>query len=96
APRGPGSSDNGNMRALAALDDLGRLEGGQVSMNGALQQLTVATASAARQAGDARDAQGIIDQQVRADREALFAGTPDAGLTVDAIAARLAQAGADA
>lgn len=83
APRGPGSSDNGNMRALAALDDLGRLEGGQLSMNGALQQLTVATASAARQAGDARDAQGIIDQQVRADREAL------SGVNLDEEAANL-------
>lgn len=83
APRGPGSSDNGNMRALTALDDARPLEGGQLSLNGALQQLTVSTASVARQAGHALEAQQVVDQQVRSDRDSV------SGVNLDEEAANL-------
>lgn len=82
-PTGPGSSDNGNMRQLAALNDLGRLDDGQLSLKGALQQLTVSTASAARQAGDAFAAQNVLHGQIQADREAI------SGVNLDEEAANL-------
>lgn len=70
-----------------------------VQLDGALATATYAhhlAVEAHRQAAEAlafADAR-LADQRAR--RDALFAGTPDAGLAVDAIAARLAQASADA
>lgn len=83
APRGAGSSDNGNARLFAVLDNLGQLDGGNLSLNGALGQLTTSVGSAARHAEYARDAQRIIDTQVRAEREAV------SGVNLDEEAANL-------
>ncbi|MFN3843162.1 MAG: flagellar hook-associated protein FlgK [Rehaibacterium terrae] len=83
APRGAGSSDNGNARLFAVLDGRGQLDGGNLSLNGALGQLTTSVGSAARHAEYARDAQQIIDTQVRAEREAV------SGVNLDEEAANL-------
>lgn len=69
-PRSPGSSDNGNARRFAALDDPGLLDGGTVSLNGAIGQLTVQTGIAARQAESTLEAQTAVNQQIINDREA--------------------------
>lgn len=83
APRGAGSSDNGNALLFAALDDLGVLEGGNVSLNGAIAQMAVGIGSAARQAEYALDAQTIVDRQLVAEREAT------SGVNLDEEAANL-------
>lgn len=83
APRGAGTSDNGNARLFAVLDNLGQLDGGNLSLNGALGQLATSVGSAARHAEYARDAQRIIDTQVRAEREAV------SGVNLDEEAANL-------
>ncbi|MCT9126478.1 AAA family ATPase [Cupriavidus gilardii] len=70
-----------------------------VQLDGALAAATQAHERALDAHRKAAEALAFADTRLsgrRAEREALFAGTPDAGLTVDAIAARLAQAGADA
>lgn len=82
-PRGPGSSDNGNALLFAAIDDLGVLEGGNLSLNSALAQMTVGIGSAARQADYALDAQRIVDQQLAQEREAT------SGVNLDEEAANL-------
>ncbi|WP_456281948.1 AAA family ATPase [Cupriavidus sp. JZ107] len=70
-----------------------------VQLDGALAAATQSHEHALDAHRKAAEALAFADTRLserRADREALFAGTPDAGLTVDTIAARLAQAGADA
>ncbi|MGY6519300.1 MAG: flagellar hook-associated protein FlgK [Lysobacteraceae bacterium] len=70
-PRGPGSSDNGNMLVMAGLDDLGLLNGGQTSLNGGIGQLAVFGGAQARQAEYAFQAQGAIGDRLMAEREAV-------------------------
>ena len=71
APVGPGSSDNGNAAALAGLDDLAALDGGRLSLNGAISGLTTSVGSAARHAGYAAEAQGVLHEQAQASRDAV-------------------------
>lgn len=83
ALRGPGSSDNGNARLFAALDDVAVLDGGTTSLNGAVAQVTVQAGFSARQYGDAHDAQRIVSEQITAEREAT------SGVNLDEEAAQL-------
>lgn len=68
---GPGSSDNGNATVLANLDDARVLNGGTVTLNGAIGGLTTAVGSAARQAGYSAEAQQLIHDQAQAARDAV-------------------------
>ena len=67
----PRSSDNGNARALAAIDNEGILEGGSVGLTAGLAQLTGRAGSEARHAGLSLEAQGAIHTQVAAERESV-------------------------
>ncbi len=70
-----------------------------VQLDGTLATATQAHAHAVEADRQAAEALAFADARLseqRGRRDALFAGTPDAGLAVDAIAARLAQASADA
>jgi flagellar hook-associated protein 1 FlgK len=67
----PGSTDNGNARMFAALDERRFLSAGTVSLNDEMGRLTSSIGSAARQAQNSLDAQGFIDQQLASDREAV-------------------------
>jgi len=70
-PTGPGSSDNGNATVLANLDDARVLNGGTVTLNGAIGGLTTAIGSAARQAEYSAEAQQLIHVQAQAARDAV-------------------------
>ena len=70
-PTGAGSSDNGNALLLAGLDDLRSLDGGSLSLNGAISGLTTTVGSAARQAGYAAEAQGVLHGQAQAARDSV-------------------------
>ncbi|QCO67697.1 flagellar hook-associated protein FlgK [Luteimonas yindakuii] len=66
---GAGSSDNGNAALLAGFDDRRDLNGGNLSLNGAIAGLTTAVGSAARQAEYAAEAQGVLHEQAQAARD---------------------------
>ncbi|RPE80876.1 flagellar hook-associated protein FlgK [Vulcaniibacterium tengchongense] len=82
-PAGAGSSDNGNALLLANLDDAKRLNGGTVSLNGALGGLTTSVGSSARQADQAAQAQQILHDQAQSARDAV------AGVNIDEEAANM-------
>jgi len=67
----PRSGDNGNALALSNLDDARALNGGTVSLNGAVGGLTTMVGSAARQAEYSADAQQVLYDQALADRESI-------------------------
>ncbi|GAB3735821.1 flagellar hook-associated protein FlgK [Luteimonas pelagia] len=67
----PRSSDNGNARDLAALDDLALLDGGTTSLTTGLSQLTARAGGEARHARMSLEAQQAIHDQVVAERESL-------------------------
>src|SRR5690554_572997 len=68
---GAGSSDNGNAARLAGFDDLRSLDGGSLSLNGAISGLTTTVGSAARHAGYAAEAQGVLHGQAQAARDSV-------------------------
>ncbi|WP_407351601.1 flagellar hook-associated protein FlgK [Luteimonas sp. R10] len=70
-PTGAGSSDNGNAALLANLDDARTLNGGTVSLNGAVAGLTTSVGSAARQAQYSAEAQQVIHGQAQAARDSV-------------------------
>lgn len=78
-----GSSDNGNARNLAVLDDALSLNGGTGSLNAALGQITVAVGSAARQAGYTLEGQQAIHNEITAQRDSV------SGVNLDEEAANL-------
>ena len=80
---GPGSSDNGNAIVLGNIDDAKALNGGTVSLNGAIGGLTTSIGSAARQADYAADAQLTLHEQAQAARDSV------AGVNIDEEAANL-------
>ena len=65
------SGDNGNSALLANLDDARVLNGGTVSLNGALGGLTTMVGSAARQAQYSADAQQVIHDEAQAARDSV-------------------------
>jgi len=67
----PRSSDNGNARDMAALDERDLLTGGTVDLTAGLSKFTGTTGSAARQAELTLEAQTAIHSQVIAERESL-------------------------
>lgn len=67
----PRSADNSNARALADMDTLGVLDGGQVGITAGLAQFTGRAGSEARHAELSLEAQGAIHQQVIAERESV-------------------------
>ena len=67
----PRSADNGNARALAAVDSQGVLAGGSLDITAGLSQLTGHAGSEARHAGLSLEAQDAIQQQVIAERESV-------------------------
>jgi len=71
APTAPGSSNNGNAALLAGFDDAKALNGGSLSLNGAISGLTTAVGSAARHAGYAAEAQATLHDQAYAARESI-------------------------
>ncbi len=70
-PTAPGSSNNGNAALLAGFDDARALNGGSLSLNGAISGLTTAVGSAARHAGHAAEAQATLHEQAVAARESI-------------------------
>lgn len=70
-PMGAGSSDNGNAKLLAKVEDAKALNGGTVTLNGALSGLTTSVGSAARAANYAADAQEVINDQAQASRDSI-------------------------
>ena len=82
-PRGPGSSDNGNIRRLAEFGDLGLFDAGTVSITAGLDRMTVAIGATARDVDLARAAQAQISAGISAEREAI------AGVNLDEEAANL-------
>ncbi|HVK52822.1 MAG TPA: flagellar hook-associated protein FlgK [Pseudoxanthomonas sp.] len=70
-PTGANSSDNGNAKILANLDDLRALNGSTLTLNGAISGLTTTIGSAARQADYAAEAQQVIQDQVQAARDSI-------------------------
>ena len=77
------SGDNGNAALLANLDDARVLNGGTVSLNGALGGLTTQVGSAARQAQYSADAQQVIHDEAQAARDSI------AGVNLDEEAANM-------
>ncbi|MGH8074214.1 MAG: flagellar hook-associated protein FlgK [Lysobacter sp.] len=67
----PRSSDNGNARQLAGLDELDVLAGGTLDLTAAMGQFTGKVGGEARHADLALEAQGAINNQVIAERESL-------------------------
>ena len=67
----PRSSDNGNARALGALDQQGVLDGGTQSLTLGLSQLTARVGTEARHADLGLEAQSAIHEQVVAERESV-------------------------
>lgn len=82
-PTGANSSDNGNVALLANLDDARLLNGGTLTLNGAIGGLTTSVGSAARQADYAADAQRVIHDQALAARDSI------SGVNLDEEAAEL-------
>ena len=80
---GANSSDNGNVALLANLDDARLLNGGTLTLNGAIGGLTTSVGSAARQADYAADAQRVIHDQALAARDSI------SGVNLDEEAAEL-------
>lgn len=80
---GAGSSDNGNARAFAVLDDARVLGGGANSLNDALSGMTVKIGSTAREAAYGLEGQSAVDASIRAERESL------SGVNLDEEAANL-------
>ena len=80
---GAGSSDNGNAIALGNLDDAKALNGGTVSLNGAIGGLTTTIGSAARQADYAADAQQVLYDQAQSARDSI------SGVNIDEEAANM-------
>lgn len=70
-PTGANSSDNGNAKLLSNLDDARVLNGGTLTLNGAIGGLTTQVGSAARQADYSAQAQQVIHDQARAARDAV-------------------------
>jgi len=68
---GAGSSDNGNAKLLAGVEDLKAFNGGTVSLNGAVAGLTTSVGSAARSADYAAQAQQVINDQAQAARDSV-------------------------
>lgn len=68
---GANSSDNGNATLLANLDDARVLNGGTLTLNGAIGGLTTQVGSAARQADYSAQAQQAIHDQAQAARDAI-------------------------
>lgn len=68
---GADSSDNGNARLLAAVENAKAFNGGTVTLNGAIAGLTTAVGSAARQADYSAQAQTVINDQAQAARDAV-------------------------
>lgn len=65
------SGDNGNAALLANLDDARVLNGGTISLNGAMGGLTTMVGSAARQAQYSADAQQVIHDDAQAMRDSI-------------------------
>lgn len=70
-PTGANSSDNGNAKLLANLDDARVLNGGTMTLNGAIGGLTTQVGSAARQADYSAQAQQVIHDQAQAARDSI-------------------------
>lgn len=70
-PTGANSSDNGNAKLLSNLDDARVLNGGTLTLNGAIGGLTTQVGSAARQADYSAQAQQVIHDQAQAARDAI-------------------------
>jgi len=70
-PTGANSSDNGNAKLLSNLDDARALNGGTLTLNGAIGGLTTQVGSAARQADYSAQAQQVIHDQAQAARDAI-------------------------
>ena len=70
-PTGANSSDNGNAKLLSNLDDALVLNGGTLTLNGAIGGLTTQVGSAARQADYSAQAQQVIYDQAQAARDAV-------------------------
>lgn len=68
---GPGSGDNRNAQALAALSAQGVVDGGRTSLVGLHQRLVTDNGVKAQQAGLQRDARAAIRDQTLAARESL-------------------------
>ncbi|MEL1266248.1 flagellar hook-associated protein FlgK [Pseudoxanthomonas putridarboris] len=71
SPTGANSSDNGNATLLANLDDARVLNGGTLTLNGAIGGLTTQVGSAARQADYSAQAQQVIHDQAQAARDSI-------------------------
>ncbi|MDR6990872.1 flagellar hook-associated protein FlgK [Luteimonas sp. 3794] len=71
AATAPGSSNNGNAALLAGVDDRAALNGGSLSLNGAISGLTTAVGSAARHASYAAQAQATLHEQATTARESI-------------------------
>lgn len=78
-----GSGDNGNAGRLANLDDARVVNGGTMSLNGAVGGLTTMVGSAARQSEYAADAQQVIHDDAQAARDSV------AGVNLDEEAANM-------
>ena len=82
-PTGANSSDNGNAKLLSNLDDARVLNGGTLTLNGAIGGLTTQVGSAARQAQYSADAQQVIHDEAQAARDSI------AGVNLDEEAANM-------
>lgn len=71
SPTGANSSDNGNAKLLANLDDARVLNGGTLTLNGVIGGLTTQVGSAARQADYSAQAQQVIHDQAQAARDSI-------------------------
>lgn len=67
----PGSSDNGNAKRLADVEDAKAFNGGTVTLNGALGGLTTQIGSAARAADYSLQAQQVINDNAKASRDSI-------------------------
>lgn len=85
APTGMDSSDNGNAARLADFDDGSVLNGGSLSLNGAISGLTTTVGSAARHSTYAAEAQGVLHGQAQAARDSV------SGVNLDEEAANMLQ-----
>ncbi|MDC7807332.1 flagellar hook-associated protein FlgK [Luteimonas sp BLCC-B24] len=71
APTAPGSSNNSNAALLAGVETQAALNGGSLTLNGAISGLTTAVGSAARHASYAAEAQASLHEQAYAARESI-------------------------
>ena len=70
-PTGSGSSDNGNIAALAGIGKGSQLDGGTLSLDGAISGLVTRVGSSARQAEYAAGAQAVLHEQALAARDSI-------------------------